>query len=193
MTECASDRMAGVPAQVDGPDPTDRPEDADVILFNTGAEREKTQERVFRDLGRVHALKAACPGLVIGGGAASQQGGAIVTRAPRADVGFDPQAPIRLPSPIEHVVEMPGMGRTRDTTSHPKEMTPRPIDACGAVVKLASQLPLPVLPGPDRALTARTGNRRVVNFAGDPALAGTHVDLVVTTARAHSLRGELAG
>ena len=84
MNEYDSDRMADVLAASDGLALTDRPEDADVILFNTCSVREKAQERVFHDLGRVRALKADTPELIIGVGGcvASQEGEAIVRRAP---------------------------------------------------------------------------------------------------------------
>ena len=58
MNEYDSDKMADVLAAADGLALTERPEDADVILFNTCSVREKAQERVFHDLGRVRALKA---------------------------------------------------------------------------------------------------------------------------------------
>ena len=428
MNEYDSDRMADVLAQSDGLAPTDRPEDADVILFNTCSVREKAAERVFHDLGRVRALKEARPELIIGVGGcvASQEGGAIVKRAPFVDVVFGPQTLHRLPSLIrarratgrpqvdtsfpeiekfdhlppprvegaaafvsvmegcskycsfcvvpytrgdevsrplpdvltevadlamqgvkeitllgqnvnawrgtidesgaiadfasllEHVAEMPGIERIRYTTSHPKEMTQRLVDAHRDLPQLASQLHLPVQSGSDRVLAAmkrgytaleykaivrrlraarpgislssdfivgfpgetdddfgrtmrlidevrfdgafsflysprpgtpaaelpdpvprevaqarlerlqaaidaqyreaseamvgtrqralvtgpaardprefaaRTDNNRVVNFAGDPSLVDTYVDLVVTGALSHSLRGELA-
>ena len=82
---------------------TDRPDDADVILFNTCSVREKAQEKVFSDLGRVKALKLARPGLVIGVGGcvASQEGAAITKRAPFVDVVFGPQTLHRLPALIE--------------------------------------------------------------------------------------------
>ena len=428
MNEYDSDRMADVLHAAEGLTLAARPEDADVILFNTCSVREKAQERVFHDLGRVRALKAQRPDLIIGVGGcvASQEGGAIVKRAPYVDVVFGPQTLHRLPALIrarretgvpqvdtsfpeiekfdamppprvegaaafvsvmegcskycsfcvvpytrgeemsrpladvltevadlalqgvkevtllgqnvnayrgsmddagaiadfatlvEHVAEMPGIERIRYTTSHPKEMTQRLIDAYRSVGKLVSQLHLPAQSGSDRILAAmkrgytaleykaivrklraarpglslstdlivgfpgetdedfertmrlvddvrfdgafsflysprpgtpaaelpdpvpreraqarlerlqsaidahyreasmamvgtrqrvlvtgsaardrrelaaRTDNNRVVNFAGDPRLAGTYVDVVVTSALAHSLRAELA-
>ena len=83
MNEYDSDRMADVLAR-EGLTLTDRPDDADVILFNTCSVREKAQERVFHDLGRVRALKAERPEILIGVGGcvASQEGAAIVRRAP---------------------------------------------------------------------------------------------------------------
>ncbi len=99
MNEYDSDKMADVLHAADGLTRTDRPEDADVILFNTCSVRENAQERVFHDLGRVRALKAANPGLMIGVGGcvASQEGAAIVKRAPYVDVVFGPQTLHRLP------------------------------------------------------------------------------------------------
>ncbi len=102
MNEYDSDRMADVLADAEGLALTGEPEDADVILFNTCSVREKAQERVFHDLGRVRALKAARPDLVIGVGGcvASQEGAAIVRRAPYVDVVFGPQTLHRLPQLI---------------------------------------------------------------------------------------------
>ena len=99
MNEYDSDRMADVLHTAEGLDLTDRPEAADVILFNTCSVREKAQERVFHDLGRVRGLKAANPALLIGVGGcvASQEGAAIVKRAPFVDIVFGPQTLHRLP------------------------------------------------------------------------------------------------
>jgi len=66
MNEYDSAKIADVLAESDDLELTDRPDDADVILFNTCSVREKAQERVFHDLGRVRALKAMKPELVIG-------------------------------------------------------------------------------------------------------------------------------
>ena len=102
MNEYDSDKMADVLAASGSIARTDRPEDADIILFNTCSVREKAQERVFHDLGRVRALKKTRPGLIIGVGGcvASQEGEAIVARAPYVDVVFGPQTLHRLPQMI---------------------------------------------------------------------------------------------
>ncbi|MDE2600247.1 MAG: tRNA (N6-isopentenyl adenosine(37)-C2)-methylthiotransferase MiaB [Rhodocyclaceae bacterium] len=102
MNEYDSDKMADVLAVGDTIVKTDTPEDADIILFNTCSVREKAQERVFHDLGRVKALKQQNPNLVIGVGGcvASQEGAAIVQRAPYVDVVFGPQTLHRLPQLI---------------------------------------------------------------------------------------------
>jgi tRNA-2-methylthio-N6-dimethylallyladenosine synthase len=102
MNEYDSDKMADVLAASEEIVKTDSPDDADIILFNTCSVREKAQERVFHDLGRVRLLKKEKPDLIIGVGGcvASQEGDAIVTRAPFVDVVFGPQTLHRLPQLI---------------------------------------------------------------------------------------------
>ncbi len=99
MNEYDSDKMADVLRACDGMEQTDKPEEADVILFNTCSIREKSEEKVFSDLGRVRPLKLANPDLLIGVGGcvASQEGATIVQRAPYVDVVFGPQTLHRLP------------------------------------------------------------------------------------------------
>ena len=103
MNEYDSDKMADVLEASDGLVKTDRAEDADVILLNTCSVREKAQEKVFSDLGRLRELKLLKPELVIGVGGcvASQEGAAILKRAPYVDVVFGPQTLHRLPALID--------------------------------------------------------------------------------------------
>ncbi|MEO6146849.1 MAG: tRNA (N6-isopentenyl adenosine(37)-C2)-methylthiotransferase MiaB [Sulfuriferula sp.] len=102
MNEYDSDKMASVLHASEGLTPTDNPADADVILFNTCSVREKAQEKVFSDLGRVRELKDANPDLIIGVGGcvASQEGATIIDRAPYVDIVFGPQTLHRLPALI---------------------------------------------------------------------------------------------
>ena len=103
MNEYDSDKIADLLRQAEGLEATQSPEDADVIVFNTCSVREKAQEKVFADLGRVRHLKQARPGLMIavGGCVASQEGAGIVERAPFVDVVFGPQTLHRLPQLLE--------------------------------------------------------------------------------------------
>lgn len=103
MNEYDSDKMADLLRACEGMVPTDKPEEADVILFNTCSIREKAEEKVFSDLGRVRPLKLANPGLLIGVGGcvASQEGAAILQRAPYVDVIFGPQTLHRLPQLLQ--------------------------------------------------------------------------------------------
>ena len=274
MNEYDSDKMADVLRGDQGLELTDNPEDADVILFNTCSVREKAQEKVFSDLGRVQHLKKTNPNLVIGVGGcvASQEGEAIVKRAPYVDVVFGPQTLHRLPDLIqrrraegrsqvdisfpeiekfdnmppprvegatafvsimegcskycsfcvvpytrgeevsrpfddvlvevadladqgvkevtllgqnvnayrgrmsdsdeiadfamllEYVHEIPGIERIRYTTSHPKEMTQRMVDAYARLPKLVSFLHLPVQAGSDRVLAAMKRGYTTLEF-----------------------------
>ena len=99
MNEYDSEKMADVLAAAEGFEQTADPAGADLVLFNTCSVREKAQEKVFADLGRVRELKRANPGMLIGVGGcvASQEGGEIVRRAPFVDLVFGPQTLHRLP------------------------------------------------------------------------------------------------
>jgi len=274
MNEYDSAKMADVLGAGRGLELTQTPEDADIILFNTCSIREKAQEKVFSDLGRVQHLKRENPQLVIGVGGcvASQEGAAIVKRAPYVDVVFGPQTLHRLPELIarrrqtgraqvdisfpeiekfdalppariegptafvsimegcskycsfcvvpytrgmevsrpfddvlmevadladqgvrevtllgqnvnayrgpmgetheiadfamllEYVHDIPGIARIRYTTSHPKEMTTRLIEAHGALPKLVPFLHLPVQSGSDRVLAAMKRGYTTLEF-----------------------------
>ncbi len=103
MNEYDSDKMADVLHAFEGFEKTDKPEDADVVLLNTCSVREKAQEKVFSDLGRLRELKLAKPDMMIGVGGcvASQEGDVIVKRAPYVDLVFGPQTLHRLPQMIK--------------------------------------------------------------------------------------------
>ena len=97
MNEYDSDKMADVLGAAQGYEPTQDVEEADLILFNTCSVREKAQEKVFSDLGRVKHLKDKGVLIGVGGCVASQEGEAIIKRAPYVDVVFGPQTLHRLP------------------------------------------------------------------------------------------------
>jgi tRNA-2-methylthio-N6-dimethylallyladenosine synthase len=101
MNEYDSDKMADVLGAAQGYEKTDDPEAADLILFNTCSVREKAQEKVFSDLGRVKHLKKKGVLIGVGGCVASQEGAAIIERAPYVDLVFGPQTLHRLPQMIE--------------------------------------------------------------------------------------------
>src|SRR6195256_2521390 len=100
MNEYDSDKMADVLHAAQGYEPTTDVEQADLILFNTCSVREKAQEKVFSDLGRVKHLKARGTLIGVGGCVASQEGAAIIERAPYVDLVFGPQTLHRLPGMI---------------------------------------------------------------------------------------------
>ena len=100
MNEYDSDKMSDLLRAAEGYERTDDPGAADLILFNTCSVREKAQEKVFSDLGRVKHLKAGGALIGVGGCVASQEGAAIVARAPYVDLVFGPQTLHRLPQMI---------------------------------------------------------------------------------------------
>ncbi len=158
MNEYDSDRMADVLAASDGLALTDRPDDADVILFNTCSVREKAQERVFHDLGRVRALKSARPDLIIGVGGcvASQEGAAIVARAPYVDVVFGPQTLHRLPELI----------RARRDTGRPQ------VDIRFPEIEKFDHLPPPSVDGASAFVSIMEGCSKYCSFCVVPYTRG---------------------
>jgi len=140
MNEYDSDKMADVLNAAGGVVKTDNPEEADIILFNTCSVREKAQEKVFHDLGRVRHLKQANPDLVIGVGGcvASQEGDAIVARAPYVDIVFGPQTLHRLP---QLIAERKSKGKAAVDVSFPEiekfdSMPPAEVKGASAFVSI---------------------------------------------------------
>ena len=161
MNEYDSDRMADVLADSDGLSTTDRPEDADVILFNTCSVREKAQERVFHDLGRVRELKRERPDLIIGVGGcvASQEGEAIVRRAPFVDVVFGPQTLHRLPALI----------RARRESGRPQ------VDISFPEIEKFDHLPPPRVEGSSAFVSIMEGCSKYCTFCVVPYTRGEEV------------------
>jgi tRNA-2-methylthio-N6-dimethylallyladenosine synthase len=140
MNEYDSDRMVDVLGQSEGVEQTSDPAQADIILFNTCSVREKAQEKVFSDLGRVRALKLDRPDLIVGVGGcvASQEGDAIVARAPYVDIVFGPQTLHRLPDLIARRRES---GRPQVDISFPEiekfdHLPPARVDGSTAFVSI---------------------------------------------------------
>ena len=161
MNEYDSDKMADVLNASDGVVTTDRPEDADVILFNTCSVREKAQDKVFSDLGRVKHLKQLNPDLVIGVGGcvASQEGAAIVERAPYVDIVFGPQTLHRLPDLI----------RRRQSTGRPQ------VDISFPEIEKFDHLPPPRVEGPSAFVSIMEGCSKYCSFCVVPYTRGEEI------------------
>lgn len=119
MNEYDSDKMADLLKNFEGYERTDDPEGASIILFNTCSIREKAQEKVFSDLGRVRHIKQQNPDVIIGVGGcvASQEGDVIVKRAPYVDIVFGPQTLHRIP---ELIVQKQKSGKSQVDISFPE-------------------------------------------------------------------------
>ena len=138
MNEYDSDKMADVLRAAQGYTPTDNPEEADLILFNTCSVREKAQEKVFSDLGRLKHLKKKGVKIGVGGCVASQEGAAIIERAPYVDVVFGPQTLHRLP---DMLARRDAIGRPQVDISFPEiekfdHLPPARVEGASAFVSI---------------------------------------------------------
>ena len=161
MNEYDSDKMADVLAASDGYEPVARPEDADLILFNTCSVRDKAQEKVFSDLGRVREMKLQRPDLLIGVGGcvASQEGAAIVKRAPYVDLVFGPQTLHRLP---ELIAARRSTGRSQVDISFPE-------------IEKFDRLPPPRVSGPSASVSIMEGCSKYCSFCVVPYTRGEEI------------------
>ena len=138
MNEYDSDKMADVMHAAQGYETTQDVEEADLILFNTCSVREKAQEKVFSDLGRVKHLKEKGVLIAVGGCVASQEGAAIIERAPYVDVVFGPQTLHRLP---ELLKQRDREDRAQVDISFPEiekfdNLPPAKVEGCTAFVSI---------------------------------------------------------
>ena len=161
MNEYDSARMADVLAASDGLELTTNAEEADVILVNTCSIREKAQEKVFSQLGRWKALKAGGKPVLIGVGGcvASQEGAAIVDRAPYVDLVFGPQTLHRLP---ELIRERRASGRPQVDISFPE-------------IEKFDRLPEPSASGPSAFVSIMEGCSKYCSFCVVPYTRGEEV------------------
>ncbi len=138
MNEYDSDKMSDVLHAAEGYELTQDVEQADLILFNTCSVREKAQEKVFSDLGRVKHLKARGVKIAVGGCVASQEGAAIIARAPYVDVVFGPQTLHRLP---QLLAARESLGRPQVDISFPEiekfdHLPPARVEGASAFVSI---------------------------------------------------------
>ncbi len=138
MNEYDSGKMQDVLRAAQGYEPTQSIDDADLILFNTCSVREKAQEKVFSDLGRVKHLKEKGVLIGVGGCVASQEGAAIIQRAPYVDVVFGPQTLHRLP---DLLVKRISLGKPQIDISFPEiekfdHLPPARVEGASAFVSI---------------------------------------------------------
>ncbi len=159
--EYDSDKMSDVLAAAEGYEPTDTPEEADLILFNTCSVRDKAQEKVFSDLGTVRHLKQKNPALRIGVGGcvASQEGAAIVSRAPFVDLVFGPQTLHRLPQMLAR----------RDQSGRPQ------VDIDFPEIEKFDHLPPPRVEGATAFVSIMEGCSKYCSFCVVPYTRGEEV------------------
>ena len=161
MNEYDSGKMADILRASDNFVATSDAAEADVILFNTCSVREKAQEKVFSDLGRVKHLKQSNPNLLIGVGGcvASQEGASIVSRAPYVDLVFGPQTLHRLPDLIR---KRRASGRAQVDISFPE-------------IEKFDHLPPPQVNGSSAFLSIMEGCSKYCSFCVVPYTRGEEV------------------
>ena len=161
MNEYDSAKMADILKASHGLELTDREDEADVILINTCSIRDKAQEKVFSQLGRWKRLKQNNPSVVIGVGGcvASQEGEAIIKRAPIVDMVFGPQTLHRLPSMLNN---------TRESGS-------ASIDISFPEVEKFDNLPEPGEQGPTAFVSVMEGCSKYCTFCVVPYTRGEEV------------------
>ena len=161
MNEYDSARMADVLRESHGLTPTTDPEAADVLLLNTCSVREKAQEKVFSHLGVWREFKEQRPHVIIGVGGcvASQEGGAILDRAPFVDLVFGPQTLHRLPEMLDGV-------RDRGLPL---------VDISFPEIEKFDRLPAPRADGPSAYVSVMEGCSRRCTFCVVPYTRGKEV------------------
>jgi len=161
MNEYDSARMGDLLLASHGLERTENPDEADVILLNTCSIREKAQEKVFHELGRLKPLKARNPALIIGVGGcvASQEGAEIGRRAPHVDLVFGPQTLHRLP-------EMMAKRRAGETLV---------VDISFPEIEKFDRLPDPSVDGPTAFVSVMEGCSKYCTFCVVPYTRGEEV------------------
>ncbi len=161
MNEYDSDRMVDALKAAHQMTDTDDPAEADLILLNTCSIREKAQEKVFSDLGRWKLYKESNPNLVIavGGCVASQEGKAIIERAPFVDIVFGPQTLHRLPKMYDKVMA--------DKQSV--------VDISFPEIEKFDHLPAPTAEGPTAFVSIMEGCSKYCSFCVVPYTRGEEV------------------
>jgi tRNA-2-methylthio-N6-dimethylallyladenosine synthase len=161
MNEYDSARMYDVLRETQGYERAESEDDADVLLLNTCSIREKAQEKVFHQLGRWQKLKTARPDLVIGVGGcvASQEGDAIMRRAPVVDMVFGPQTIHRLPQMLD---------------SRAQQLVPV-VDVTFPEVEKFDRLPEPKMDGPSAFVSIMEGCSKYCSFCVVPYTRGEEV------------------
>jgi len=161
MNEYDSAKMAEVLGAEEGMVMTDNADEADVILINTCSIREKAQEKVFSQLGRWRKLKGGDRPVVIGVGGcvASQEGAAILKRAPYVDLVFGPQTLHRLPDLL----------RAKRETGQPQ------VDISFPEIEKFDRLPEPRADGPTAFVSIMEGCSKYCSFCVVPYTRGEEV------------------
>ena len=172
MNEYDSARMADLLGESHGAVRVDDPAQADLLLLNTCSIREKAAEKVFSELGRWRRHKEANASALIGVGGcvASQEGEAIVARAPFVDIVFGPQTLHRLPEMVDEARRSAGGSRTQEA----KARVPL-VDVSFPEIEKFDRLPAPQADGPSAFVSVMEGCSKFCTFCVVPYTRGPEV------------------
>ena len=161
MNDYDSARIVDLLQETLGAERTDNLEEADIVVINTCSIREKAQEKVFSDLGRIREMKKLRPGMLIavGGCVASQEGEGVVKRAPWVDVVFGPQTLHRLPALLD----------TRVKTGKPQ------IDVSFPEIEKFDHLPAPHAEGATAFVSIMEGCSKYCSYCIVPYTRGEEI------------------
>ena len=161
MNEYDSDKTVDILKEKKDVSVTDNPEDADIILLNTCSIREKAEEKVYSDLGRIRKLKDKNPNLKIGVGGcvATQEGENIKKRAPYVDLIYGPQTLHKVP----------------DLLDIKKESGIKAIDITFPIEEKFDSLPAPSSSGPTSFVSIMEGCSKYCSFCVVPYTRGDEV------------------
>ena len=161
MNEYDSDKTVDILKEKKNISVTDNPEDADIILLNTCSIREKAEEKVYSDLGRIRKLKDKNPNLKIGVGGcvATQEGENIKKRAPYVDLIYGPQTLHKVP----------------DLLDIKKESGIKAIDITFPIEEKFDSLPAPSSSGPSSFVSIMEGCSKYCSFCVVPYTRGDEV------------------
>ena len=172
MNEYDSARMADLLGESHGAVRVDDPAQADLLLLNTCSIREKAAEKVFSELGRWrHHKKANANALIgVGGCVASQEGEAIVARAPFVDIVFGPQTLHRLPEMVDDA-----RAQARGASPSPSQGRTPLVDVSFPEIEKFDRLPAPRADGPSAFVSVMEGCSKFCTFCVVPYTRGPEV------------------
>ena len=161
MNEYDSDQISNLMSEIDNYQSTDQVEDADLVVLNTCSIREKAEDKVYGQLGRLRKLKNKKPSMkiAVGGCVASQEGENIIQRAPYVDLVFGPQTLHKIPSLLKE---------------NEKAGSPQ-IDISFPAIEKFDQLPQVKSNGPSAYISIMEGCSKYCSFCVVPYTRGEEV------------------
>ena len=161
MNAFDSDQISNLMKAKKGYDKTDQPDEADLVVLNTCSIREKAEDKVYDQLGRIRKLKTKKPSMkiAVGGCVASQEGENILKRAPYVDLIFGPQTLHKIPELLDE---------------NKKQNKPQ-VDISFPAIEKFDNLPLAKTEGPSAQISIMEGCSKYCSFCVVPYTRGEEI------------------